>query len=83
MLAAGGLATYVKLSGSFSSTYGPLAGVFALLLWALLSSISLFFGLAICAQLEAMRAGQTEPAYDDPGPPRHERASAPIGGDPA
>jgi YihY family inner membrane protein len=71
MAAAGGLAAYVKLSGSFSSTYGPLAGVFALLLWSLLSSVSLFYGVAVCAQLEAMRAGEHEPAYDDPGRPDH------------
>jgi len=69
MAAAGGLAAYVKLSGSFSSTYGPLAGVFALLLWSLLSSVSLFYGVAVCAQLEAMRAGEPDPAYDDPGRP--------------
>jgi YihY family inner membrane protein len=69
MVAAAGLAAYVNVSGSFSSTYGPLAGVFALLLWSLLSSISLFFGVAVCAQLEALRAGAVEPAYDDPGRP--------------
>ncbi|WP_210503876.1 YihY/virulence factor BrkB family protein [Nocardioides xinjiangensis] len=69
MAAAAGLAAYVNVSGSFSSTYGPLAGVFALLVWSLLSSISLFFGVAVCAQLEALRAGEPEPAYDDPGRP--------------
>ena len=71
MAAAGGLAAYVKLSGSFSSTYGSLAGIFALLLWSLLSSVALFYGVAVCAQLEAMRAGETEPVYDDPGRPDH------------
>ena len=75
MAAAAGLAAYVNVSGSFSSTYGPLAGVFALLLWSLLSSISLFYGVAVCAQLEALRAGQPVPAYDDPGRPHHERVS--------
>lgn len=64
-----GLALYVSLSGSFGSVYGPLAGVFALLLWALLSSIALFFGIAVCAQLEALRAGQTDPVLADPGRP--------------
>ncbi|NPD06456.1 YihY/virulence factor BrkB family protein [Nocardioides sp. zg-1308] len=72
MAAAAGLAAYVNASGSFSSTYGPLAGVFALLLWSLLSSISLFYGLAVCAQLEALRAGEAEPAYDDPGRPHRQ-----------
>ena len=49
--------------------YGPLAGVFALLLWSLLSSIAVFYGAAVCAQLEACRADDSRPVYDDPGPP--------------
>ncbi len=69
MLAAAGFAAYVNVSASFSSTYGPLAGVFALLLWSLLSSMGLFYGLAVCAQLEALRAGDAEPVDDDPGRP--------------
>ncbi len=69
MAATGGLAAYVKLSGSFGEVYGPLAGVFALLLWSLLSAIALFYGVAVCAQLEALRAGQPDPAYPDPGRP--------------
>lgn len=69
LLATGALAAYVGLSGSFGSTYGPLAGIVALLLWALLASVSLFYGVAVCAQLEALRAGEPEPSYDDPGRP--------------
>ena len=57
------------LSASFGAIYGPLGGVFALLLWSLLGSIALFLGAAVCAQLEHLRAGQREPAHDDPGPP--------------
>lgn len=68
-MATAGLAAYVSLSGSFGSVYGPLAGVFALLLWALLSSIAFFYGTAVCAQLEALRAGEVSPALDDPGRP--------------
>ena len=75
MAAAAGLAAYVNVSGSFGSTYGPLAGIFALLVWSLLSSISLFYGVAVCAQLEALRAGEPEPAYDDPGRPDHQQVS--------
>ena len=74
LLAAGGLAAYVHVSSSFGSTYGPLAGIVALLIWSLLSAMALFYGLAVCAQLESLRAGQTEPAYDDPGRPRGHRA---------
>jgi YihY family inner membrane protein len=69
IVATGGLAAYVHLSSSFGSTYGPLAGIIALLLWSLMSAIALFYGVAVCAQLEALRAGDTEPAYDDPGRP--------------
>jgi YihY family inner membrane protein len=69
MLATAGLASYVRLSGSFGDVYGPLAGVFALLLWSLLSAISFFYGVAVCAQLEAVHAGEGEPVYADPGRP--------------
>ncbi len=69
LLTTAGLAIYVELSPSFGDIYGPLAGVFALLLWSLLSAMGLFFGTAVCAQLEAVRAGHPEPAYDDPGRP--------------
>jgi YihY family inner membrane protein len=69
LASTGLLASYVKLSPSFGDIYGPLAGVFALLLWSLLSSVALFYGAAVCAQLEAVRSGHPEPAYDDPGRP--------------
>ena len=65
LLATGGLAGYVHVSSSFGSTYGPLAGIVALLVWSLLSAISFFYGVAVCAQLEALRAGLPEPAYAD------------------
>ena len=69
MSATGLLAAYVKVSGSFGQVYGPLAGVVALLLWALMASVSLFYGAAVCAQLEACRAGVPDPVEDDPGRP--------------
>ena len=69
MAATAFLAAYVHLSGSFGAIYGPLGGMFALLLWSLLSSIALFAGAAVCAQLEFLRAGQQQPVLDDPGPP--------------
>lgn len=75
MAVTGLLALYVHFVESFGAIYGPLAGVFALLLWALLSSISLFYGAAVCAQLEACRAGNHDPAYDDPGRPHREEVS--------
>jgi YihY family inner membrane protein len=60
------LSLYVQKSGSFGSTYGPLTGVMALLLWAYLTSIALFLGIAFCAQLEAVRAGVRDAERGDP-----------------
>jgi YihY family inner membrane protein len=50
-----------RISSTFGKTYGPLAGIVALMLWALLASISLLFGAAIGAQLEAVRGGRPAP----------------------
>jgi uncharacterized BrkB/YihY/UPF0761 family membrane protein len=66
VLLTGLLALYVVKSGSFGTTYGPLTGIFALLLWANLSSVALFLGIAFAAQLEAVRAGVPAPASADP-----------------
>jgi YihY family inner membrane protein len=55
------LGLYIALSKSFGQTYGPLAGFMGVLLWAYLSSITLFYGLAFAAQLEAVRSGVSEP----------------------
>jgi len=56
------LAGYVRISGSFGATYGPLAAIMALLLWANLTGIALFLGISFAAQLEAARVGVPEPA---------------------
>ena len=56
-----GLGLFYGSSSSFGETYGPLAGVIALLVWSLLSSISLFYGAAVAAQLEALRTGEPAP----------------------
>ena len=69
LASTGLLAAYVQLSPSFGDIYGPLAGVFALLVWTLLSAMALFYGAALCAQLEAIRSGHPEPVHDDPGRP--------------
>jgi YihY family inner membrane protein len=65
------LAGYVGVSDGFGATYGPLTAIMALLVWANLTGISLFFGLAFAAQLEAQRVGVVRPAQHDhwePGP---------------
>ncbi|HLL69761.1 MAG TPA: YihY/virulence factor BrkB family protein [Micromonosporaceae bacterium] len=59
------LALYVKSSGAFDATYGALAGVMALLVWANLTGVALFLGIAFAAQLEAVRAGVPSPGEPD------------------
>ena len=61
------LAGYVRLSGGFGATYGPLTAIIALLLWANLTGIALLFGLAFAAQLESCRTGRAGPVTEDPG----------------
>ena len=56
-----GLGLFFQASTTFSKTYGPLAGMIALLLWALLSSIAILLGAAGAVQLEAVRAGAPTP----------------------
>jgi uncharacterized BrkB/YihY/UPF0761 family membrane protein len=55
------LASFLTASKSFGQTYGPLAGVIGILLWALLTSWAVYLGLAFAAQLEAVRAGVPSP----------------------
>jgi uncharacterized BrkB/YihY/UPF0761 family membrane protein len=79
MVASGLLALYVNFSDSFGSVYGPLAGIIAMLLWCNLTSFALFFGTAMAAQLEALRAGVEDPKVDDPGPTTETRRTQPSG----
>lgn len=58
-----------RFSTSFGDTYGPLAGIVALQLWSMLSCMSIMYGGAVAAQLEAIRAG-------DPGPRRADEEAA-------
>jgi YihY family inner membrane protein len=59
-----GLALYLNASSTFGETYGPLAGFIGLMLWAQLSGIAIFFGLAVCAQLESRYEGVDEPTAE-------------------
>jgi YihY family inner membrane protein len=56
-----GMGAFFRHSEDFGETYGALAGMVALLLWALLSSMALFFGASVAAQLEGVRAHVTSP----------------------
>ncbi len=59
------LALYVVAAAGFGDTYGPLTAVMALLVWANLTGVALLAGLALAAQLEAVRAGQGDPLLPD------------------
>jgi YihY family inner membrane protein len=68
------LGLYVAAAGNFGETYGPLTAVMALLLWANVTGVALLAGLALAAQLEAVRAGSADPLLvdsDDDGIPDH------------
>ncbi len=56
----------MQLSASFGVAYDPLTGVIALLLWTQLTSVSVFFGFAVAAQLEARQTGIGDGAVADP-----------------
>jgi YihY family inner membrane protein len=62
------LATYVQVSDAFGVVYGPLTGVIALLLWTQLTSVAVFAGFAVTAQLEGRHAGLRHGAVPDPEP---------------
>ncbi|MEU8651531.1 YihY/virulence factor BrkB family protein [Streptomyces sp. NPDC048737] len=62
------LSLYVGTSSSFGAVYGPLTAFVALLLWANVTAVALFLGIAFAAQLEAARAGLGDPVRPDPGP---------------
>lgn len=66
--ATGLLELYVSNSAGFGAVYGPLTAFIALLLWANLTGIALFLGIAFAAQLEAARAGLHCAVRPDPGP---------------
>ena len=58
-------ALYVAAAGNFGDTYGPLTAVMALLLWANVTGVALLAGLALAAQLEAVRGGRPDPLLAD------------------
>lgn len=52
VIAAVGLGIYLEFSSTFGRLYGRLAGFIGILLWAQLSSLAVFVGMAFTAQLE-------------------------------
>ena len=74
------LGAIFELSSSLGQTYGPLAGFVALLLWTYLTAIALLYGVAVAAQLEAVRAGSPAPRKAEPDEVTQEpqRSEAPV-----
>jgi YihY family inner membrane protein len=62
---SGLLALYVVVAAGFDDTYGPLTAIMALLLWANVTGVALLAGIALAAQLEAVRAGRLDPLLAD------------------
>jgi YihY family inner membrane protein len=56
----GALALVFNVSTTFGETYGSLAGLVALQLWTFFSALAILYGVAVAAQLEAVRAGVPE-----------------------
>jgi uncharacterized BrkB/YihY/UPF0761 family membrane protein len=71
-----GLDLDVRLSSTFGATYGPLAGIVALMFWALAASVSFLYGAALSAQLEAVRAPERSRLRTSRRRTRHSRRGA-------
>jgi YihY family inner membrane protein len=73
------LALYLNASAdTFGRTYGPLTGMIAVLVWAFLTALALFLGIAFAAQLEAVRAGVPEPTTGEQVNPAAARRARPA-----
>jgi membrane protein len=71
-----GFGFYVAHAGSYSKTYGALAGVIVFLVWLWISNLALLLGAELDAELERGRrieGGQPE-EHDPVAPPRDTRA---------
>jgi YihY family inner membrane protein len=71
-----GFGLFFGASSTFGTTYGPLAGIVALMLWSYVSAAAVLYGVAVAAQLEAIRAGVAAPQSAQKAavtPPRRSR----------
>ncbi len=62
IVASAGFSFYVSNFGSYSNTYGSLAGGIVLLLWLYLTNMAVVFGAQFAAQLEATANAAREPS---------------------
>jgi uncharacterized BrkB/YihY/UPF0761 family membrane protein len=73
------LGVFFSISSTFGQTYGPLAGIVGLLLWTYASSAAVLFGVAVAAQLEAIRAGVPAPRSAEKAATAPARGLVPAG----
>jgi YihY family inner membrane protein len=71
---------FFSVSSTFGRTYGPLAGIVALLLWTYASSAAVLYGVSVAAQLEAVRAGVPAPQSAQKAATQPARELASVGG---
>ena len=77
LAASAGFSFYVSNFGSYSNTYGGLAGVVIFVVWLWLSNIVVLFGAAFSAELERTAAAARRPESDELGPLHEAPPSAP------
>ena len=65
LAASAGFSLYVANFGSYSSTYGSLAGVIVFLIWLWLTNVAILFGAQFAAELE--RTGKAAAEATPPG----------------
>jgi YihY family inner membrane protein len=70
---SGLLALYLVVTRGLDDTYGPLTAMIALLLWANVTGVALLAGVAVAAQVEAVRAGRPDPLLADSDDGRYPR----------
>jgi membrane protein len=63
LVASAGFSAYVSNFGSYSNTYGSLAGVIVFLIWLWLSNSAILLGAQFAAELERTGAAATAPDY--------------------
>jgi membrane protein len=63
LLASAGFSTYVSHFGSYSNTYGSLAGIIVFLIWLWLSNSAILLGAQFAAELERTGAAASASAY--------------------
>jgi membrane protein len=82
LVASAGFASYLSHFGSYSNTYGSLAGIVVFLIWLWLSNSAILFGAQFAAELERTAEAATAP-HPAPVPIEPDERDQPEDGSPA